>query len=230
MPNRREMMLGAGAVLATAGTVHASDSEGWAAAMRLVDATGGAEAWRRISGLRIAARHYETEVEEPYDNLILMDLARPRMRLMGRSAAMDRARVIDGERGVRRSEIRPAGPMTPEQVRGDLDWWEAHVYRNIWRLAHHDPELTPRLGADGRLELYRPDGRRLMWYRLNHRGEPVHFAAFDAEHGTVLGPLGEREGGLRSPVWTTRFDGTFRVSITEWTGLASLDGVDFQNV
>ena len=110
------------------------------------------------------------------------------------------------------SEVSALGPMTPQQVKGDLDWWEAHPYRNVRRLAVGDPAVTPRVGAGGRLELVRPDGSQLMWYRLNTLGEPFAFGVGDGTMGSVLGPLEAVPGGVRLPLWSTRMDGTFRGS------------------
>lgn len=180
---------------------------------RLVTAMGGAEAWRRAKGLTIAATHFESDLEAPYDNVLAIDLETPRMRFEGKSAwGMARVRAVVGDSGWRVSEVRPIGPLTPEQVKGDLDWWEAHPYRNVRRLAVGDPGITPRVGVGGRLELVRPDGSQLMWYRLNPAGEPYAFGVGTGEAGVVLGPLAEVPGGVRLPLWSTRMDGTFRAT------------------
>ena len=224
MVSRRALM--AAAILAP-GLAHAQADPARQAADRLVAAMGGADAWREAKGIRIAARHWERQLLEPYDNLILMSLEEPRMRFEGDSATMKRRRAVVGERGWRVSERSPLGPMTAEQVAGDLRWWEAHVYRNLGRLARRDPGLTPKLGADGRLELYRPDGMRLMWYRLNAAGEPVAYGQFDDERGSVLGPLAERGGGVRLPAWSTSADGGFRAMITEAAALPTTPEADY---
>lgn len=182
-------------------------------AARLVEAMGGSDAWRRARGLRIAATHYEPQLAGPYDNVLAIALDEPRMRFEGKSAwGMNRVRAVVGERGWRVSEVAPLGPMTPQQVKGDVDWWEAHPYRNVRRLAVGDPGVTPRAGADGRLELVRPDGSQLMWYRLNAQGEPFAFGIGDGPVNVVLGPLDAVLGGVRLPLWSTRMDGTFRAS------------------
>lgn len=206
----------------------ADPDPGRAAADRLVAVMGGAEAWSGAHGLVIRARHWETAFDAPYENLIQMSLDEPRMRFEGDNATMKRRRVIANGTGWRVSELRELGPMTPEQVADDLKWWEAHAYRNIGRLARKDPTLTPRLAADGRLELYRPDGVRLMWYRLNPAGEPVAFGTWDNEQGSVFGPLIERRGGIKLPAWVTSADGAFRAIIVESAALPAPPAVDWE--
>lgn len=210
----RRTILGGSLLAMSAGGARAADPPtGDALAARLVAAMGGEVAWRKARGLRIAATHYESELAGPYDNVLAIALDAPRMRFEGRSAwGMRRVRAVVGDRGWRVSEVSALGPMTPQQVKGDLDWWEAHPYRNVRRLAVGDPAVTPRVGAGGRLELVRPDGSQLMWYRLNTLGEPFAFGVGDGTMGSVLGPLEAVPGGVRLPLWSTRMDGTFRGS------------------
>ena len=211
---RREVLIGAVAGMGggMAGGAARADEAGAALAGRLVAAMGGREAWSAARGLTIRATHYEAAYAAPYENALHIDLDAPRMRFEGRSATMNRIRAVVGERGWRVSEVSPLGPMTPAQVRGDLGWWEAHPYRNVRRLAVADPTRTPRVAADGRLELLRPDGSRLMWYRLNPAGEPYAFGVGEADTGVVLGPLAAGAGGVRLPIWSTRMDGSFRAT------------------
>lgn len=217
-----------GAFLLFCSTASAVDADpARTAADRLVAAMGGAEAWSRARGLVIRARHWEADLEAPYDNLIRMSFDEPRMRFEGDSATMKRRRAVVGNSGWRVSEVRELGPMTAEQVTDDLRWWEAHAYRNIGRLARKDPTIVPRLAADGRLELYRPDGVRLMWYRLDAAGEPVAFGAWDNERGSIFGPLVERGGGVRLPAWAASSDGTFRAVLVEAYALPSAPDADW---
>lgn len=213
MLDRRTILGGIFVAMSAGGARAADPPSGEALAARLVEAMGGAAAWRKARGLRIAATHYEPALAGPYDNVLAIALDAPRMRFEGRSAwGMRRIRAVVGDRGWRVSEVSALGPMTPQQVKGDLDWWEAHPYRNVRRLAVGDSGVTPRVGAGGRLELVRPDGSQLMWYRLNTQGEPFAFGVGDAATGTVLGPLEAVPGGVRLPIWSTRMDGTFRGS------------------
>jgi hypothetical protein len=214
MFSRRDILLTGGAAGAAmlAATARASSADpGQALADRLVAAMGGRTAWAPLLGLTIRARHYETAVPEPYDNALHIALAEGRMRFEGRNATMNRVRAVVGDRGWRISEVSPLGPLSAEVVKSDHDWWETHAYRNVWRLARRDPGLVPRRHADGRLELYRPDGSRLMWYRLNLAGEPVAFGRFDSDAtATILGPLQDVAGGVRLPTFSSSSDGTFR--------------------
>lgn len=214
--------------LTPAASAEAEPDPGRAAADRLVAAMGGAEAWSRAHGLVIRARHWEQQLDGSYENLIQMSLDEPLMRFEGDSATMKRRRAIADGKGWRVSELSELSPMTPEQVADDLNWWEAHAYRNIGRLARKDPSITPRLAADGRLELYRPDGSRLMWYRLNLAGEPVAFGTWDNEQGSIFGPLIERGGGIKLPAWATSADGSFRAILVEAAALSAPPAVDWE--
>jgi hypothetical protein len=213
MLDRRIMLAGVFAFAGGQAAEAQPAASGEALAARLVEAMGGDAAWRRARGLVIAATHYEPQLTGPYDNRLAIALDEPRMRFEGRSAwGMRRTRAVVGARGWRVSEVSALGPMTPEQVTGDLDWWEAHPYRNVRRLAVGDPGVRPRAGQDGRLELTRPDGSQLMWYRLGVTGEPYAFGAGEGSAGVVLGPLDAVPGGVRLPLWSARMDGTFRAS------------------
>jgi hypothetical protein len=224
--DRRQVLITTVASL-VASSARADDAK--ALADKLVAATGGPAAWRAARGLEIRATHFEAQLPTPYANALFIALETPAMRFEGRSETMNRVRAVVGGNGWRVSERNPLGPMTPEQVRSDLDWWEAHPYRNIRRLAVADPALTPRLAADGRLELIRPDRRRLLWYRLNAAGEPTSFGVGDSEVGTVLGPLAPAlEGGVRLPQWSGRADGSFRGSDQRARVFPHPPNVDFE--
>jgi hypothetical protein len=211
MDRRHFLLTGASGLAAFTSNAYAASPDDRALADRLVGAMGGRDNWLPLKGLSIRARHFEAGIVQPYDNALFIALGEPRMRFEGRSATMNRTRAVVGDKGWRVSEVSPLGPLSAEVVKGDLEWWETHVYRNVWRLAHRDPALIPRRHADGRLELYRPDGKRLMWYRLNLAGEPVGFGRFDSEMtATILGPLREVPGGVRLPIFSSSSDGTFR--------------------
>ena len=227
MDRRNFLLSGAVGLAALSSKTMAAAADDWALADRLVDAMGGRANWLPLKGLSIRARHFEVDVPQPYDNALFIALAEPRMRFEGRNATMNRIRAVVGDKGWRVSEVAPLGPLSAEVVKSDLEWWETHVYRNVWRLARRDPTLLPRRHADGRLELYRSDGKRLMWYRLNMAGEPVGFGRFDSETtATILGPLQDVQGGVRLPIFSSSSDGSFRAVDQRgavFTGLPPVD-------
>ena len=47
------------------------------------------------------------------------------------------------------SEKNPQREMTATQVESDLQWWEAHIYRTVHRLAMQDPLLTTAMARMG---------------------------------------------------------------------------------
>ncbi len=229
MLDRRVMLASVFAVAGGQAAAAEPTASAEALAARLVDAMGGAAAWRRARGLIIAATHYEPQFAGPYDNVLAIALDEPRMRFEGRSAwGMRRTRAVVSDRGWRVSEVSALGPLTPEQVKGDLDWWEAHPYRNIRRLAVADPGVRPRVGEGGRLELVRPDGSQLLWYRLGVTGEPYAFGAGEGSAGVVLGPLETVPGGVRLPLWSARMDGTFRATGQKGQVLPAWPQVDWE--
>lgn len=235
MLNRREILhfgIAAGALAAASAVraqgLHAtSPLSAQALADRLVAAMGGRDHWARVKGLGIAARHHETELPLPHDNQLYIAMEEPRMRFEAHGEHIDQVRVVVADKGWYNNRRGPPVTMTPAQVKDDLDWWEAHVYRNVRRLALRDPGITPRLHSDGRLELIRTDGSRLMWYRLNQQSEPVSFGRFDAELGTVLGPLQEVAGGVRLPIFSASHDGAFRAVNQRPTAYTTVPPVDY---
>jgi hypothetical protein len=230
MLSRREVIqlgLAGAAWLASPASASAAESAA-AVADKLVTAMGGRDAWAKLKGLGVAARHYSTDLPEPYDNQLYIAMEEPRMRFEALVDGVRRVRAVVGDRGWRWSETVPLSPMTPEQVKFDIDWWEAHVYRNVRRLAVRDPGVQPRLHTDGRLELYRPNGSRLMWYRLNQLGEPVAFGTFEHEVGSILGPLQTTEGGAKLPIFSASNDGSLRAVDQRPTTYATIPPVDFE--
>ena len=88
----------------------------------------------------------------------------------------------------------PTGKLSREGVVSDLPtaqvederrWWEANIYRTLHRLAVNDPDLTARAVGDNRLEIFRADGKRLNWFVLTPRGEPMLFGTWDSENGSA---------------------------------------------
>jgi hypothetical protein len=202
------------------------DNAGVARAEALLAAMGGREAWSKVRFVHVEAIHDDVNIREPYTNQIWNDFSAPRVRLEAKNAQIDRRRAIADGKGWRvrdgeRSEL------TPEQYEEERSWWEANLYRTLHRLALRDPELQPRAVGEHRLEIFRRDGKRLNWFVLNQRGEPMLFGTWDSEAGTTFGPLAP-SGAIKYPKWGARPDGAWRYEIVRLTTAEAVPaGVSF---
>jgi hypothetical protein len=181
----------------------------------LLAAMGGREAWSKVKFVHVEAIHDDVNIRDPYTNKIWNDFSAPRVRLEAKNAQMDRRRVIADGKGSRIRDGERAA-LTPEQYEDERSWWEANVYRTLHRLAVRDPELQPRAVGDNRLEIFRSDGKRLNWFVLNQRGEPMLFGTWESEAGTAFGPLAP-SGAIKYPKWGARPDGSWRYEIVRLT-------------
>ena len=172
---------------------------------------GGREAWSKVKFVHVEAIHDDVTIRDSFTNKIWNDFSAPRVRLEAKNAPIDRRRAIsdgtgwrlrDGERSV----------LTPEQYEDERSWWEANVYRTLHRLAVKDQDLEPRAIGENRLEIFRRDGKRLNWFVLNQRGEPMLFGIWESEAGTAFGPLAS-SGAIKYPKWGARPDGSWRYEI-----------------
>ncbi len=184
---------------------------GRARAEKLLEAMGGREAWAKVKFVHVEAVHDDVDIAQSFTNKIWNDFTAPRLRFEARNAELDSRRVIDGEKGER---VGASGrsALTAEQIEDDRKWWEANVYRTLHRLAVNDPDLTARAVGKHRVEIFRKDGKRLNWFHLNQRGDPMLFGTWDSEAGTAFGPLAS-SGQIKYPKWGARPDGSWRYEI-----------------
>jgi hypothetical protein len=187
---------------------------------RLLEAMGGREAWAHVKFAHVEAVHNELSIAEPFTNKIWNDFTSPRVRFEAKNAQLDRKRAIaDGEGW--RTRDGDVFALTPEQVENDRRWWEANIYRTLHRLATGDPDLTARAVGEHRLEIFRADGKRLNWFVLNARGEPILFSTWDSETGGPFGPLASN-GTVKFPKWGASADGSFRYEIVRFITAAEV--------
>lgn len=193
---------------------------GAARAERLLAAMGGREAWAQVKFVHVEAIHDDVSLAEPFTNKIWNDFTAPRVRFEAKNAQIDRRRGITPDGGWRLRDGQLSA-LTPEQIEGDRRWWEANIYRTLHRLAINDPALTPRAVGDHRLEIFRADGKRLNWFVLNQRGEPMMFGTWDSETGGAFGPLASN-GSIKYPRWGAVPDGSWRYEIVRLVTSASV--------
>ena len=92
-----------------------------------------------------------------------------------------------------------------------MRWYGAHLYRTIHRMAAKDPAFAYRLAGDGRLEIVE-GGKRLLWFRLDAKGEPFAFGARDDDAGSLCGPWEFDAVGVKHPIWVSNADGSWRAN------------------
>jgi hypothetical protein len=194
----------------------------------LLESMGGRAGWAGTHAMRIDATHYEAGLSSPYENRIVLSFELPRIRIEAESGSIERTRAIVGKAGWHVSEKSALRPMTPDQVESDLQWWNAHIYRTVHRLANRDAALEGEIAQDGRLLIKTANGSQLMWIRQNATGEPLQFGVGEAASGTVFGPLLPREG-VRIPSFSVSPDGTWRAIIRQIEVNPDLSKVDFEN-
>lgn len=193
---------------------------------RFLTAMGGRAAWAQVTFAHVEAVHDGVTPAEPYTNRIWNDFSAPRMRFEAKNAQLDRRRVIDQGTG---SQLRDgvSSVLTPEQIEDDRRWWEANLYRTLHRLAANDPDLTARAVGEHRLEIFRADGKRLNWFVLTPRGEPLLFGTWDSESGTAFGPLASN-GSIKYPKWGAVPAGQWRYEVVRLVTAAAVPaGVSF---
>lgn len=199
--------------VALSGAMFAQQDAGPARAELLLNAMGGRAAWSKVKFVHVEALHDDVGIRDSYTNKIWNDFSAPRVRFEAKNGQIDRRSAIDGAAGWRwRDGERKA--MTPEQFEDERSWWEANIYRTLHRLAVKDPELSARAVGEHRLEIFRSDGKRLNWFILNQRGEPMLFGTWASEAGTTFGPLASG-GEIKYPKWGARPDGSWRYEIVK---------------
>lgn len=207
--------------LLLAGSLAAQTTEtGPARAERLLTAMGGRAAWAQVKFAHVEAIHDDVAFAETFTNKIWNDFSAPRVRFEAKNAQIDRRRALDGGAGWRQRDGQLT-PLTPEQIEGDRRWWEANLYRTLQRLAINDPDLTARAVGEHRLEIFRADGRRLNWFVLNPRGEPMLFGTWDSESGGTFGPLASN-GSVKYPKWGAMPDGSWRYEVVRLVTAATV--------
>jgi hypothetical protein len=93
-----------------------------------------------------------------------------------------------------------------------MRWYAAHLYRTIHRIASRDPSLSLKLGTEGRLEVYE-NGQRVLWFKLDAKGEPFAFGAWGDDVGSLCGPWDFEKEGIYHPRWVSSSDGTWRAAV-----------------
>lgn len=188
----------------------APDAEGLAD--KMLDRLGGREAWASLKNTINGSQQNRAGEPTVVYAVITMDFEKPRFRIETTAQGLHLIRVIDGENSwrLRRSGIIEDVPQS--LFAEEMAWYGAHLYRTIHRIAARDPDLSLGIGIDGRLEVS-SGGTRLLWFKLDARGEPYAFGARDDDIGSLSGPWDIIKDGIHHPRWVSSPDGTWRAAV-----------------
>jgi hypothetical protein len=179
---------------------------------KMIERLGGRDAWAGLRNTINGSQQNRAGEPTVVYAVITMDFEQPRFRIETTAQDLHLIRVIDGENSWR---LRRSGKIedVPEDLfAGEMKWYGAHLYRTIHRIAARDPALSLGLGSDGRLEIF-ANGERILWFRLDAKGEPYAFGAWDDEVGGLSGPWDFIKDGIHHPRWVSNPDGTWRAAV-----------------
>jgi hypothetical protein len=190
----------------------ASSAAATAHVERMLDALGGRDAWAGVRNTINGSMQYRAQAPTAVYAVIVLDFERPRFHMEFTGPDLYLERAVSGDTGWRRMRAGHIEDMDEEYLAGEMDWYDAHLYRTIHRLARRDETLTVTIGERDRLEVH-TGGKRLMWFQLNEDGEPYAFGTREDDSGSLLGPWTFVQDGIRHPSWVSNADGSWRVAI-----------------
>lgn len=193
-------------------SAQAQGVEGPAAAVeKMLSAIGGRQAWATLTGTVNDSQQNRPGDPTVVRAVITMDFEQPRFRIDTIGPGLATTRVVNGKKSWRRTRDGAVEDLPADVYADDMRWYGAHVYRTIHRLAADDKALSSRLGEDGRLEVIE-NGERLIWFRLDAKGEPFAFGFRGDDKGTICGPWEFDAVGIKHPIWVSNTDGTWRAN------------------
>ncbi|MGI9287338.1 MAG: hypothetical protein ACR2P1_18285 [Pseudomonadales bacterium] len=181
-------------------------------AEKMLEAIGGRTAWADLKNTINGSQ--QNRVGEPtvVSAVITMDFERPRFRIETTAEDLHLIRVIDGDKHWRLNRAGKIEDVPADLVSEDLKWYAAHLYRTIHRVAARDPAISLNLNDQERLEVF-ANGKRILWFAVDAKGEPYAFGAYNDNVGSLTGPWNFVQGGIRHPTWVSSSDGTWRAAV-----------------
>ena len=198
--------------------VHADDTAAAAEQMaeRMLNAIGGREAWAELKNTINGSQ--QNRVSEPtvVYAVITMDFEKPRFRIETTAPGLHLIRVINDDEHWRLRGSGAIEDVPPDLLEEDRQWYAAHLYRTIHRMAGRDPAISLRINDQNRLEIL-DSGKRLLWFQLDAKGEPYAFGSRDNDVGSLSGPWDFVQDGIHHPRWVSNADGTWRAAVKSLT-------------
>ncbi len=187
-----------------------------AMAERMLQAIGGRGAWATVKNTVNGSQQNRAGEPTVVYAVITMDFEAPRFRIETVAKDLHLIRVINGDKSWRLRRSGAVEDVPPGLFYEDMQWYAAHLYRTIHRMAARDPEFSLRINEKQRLEIY-ADEARLLWFELDAKGEPYAFGSWDDEVGSLTGPWDVIRDGIHHPRWVSSTDGTWRAAVKSLT-------------
>lgn len=189
-----------------------ADPQAEAMADKMLNALGGRAAWAAVTSTTNDSQQNRPVDPTVVRAVIWLDFKSRRFRIETRAPGFHAIRVVEGDKGWRKKNDGTIEDIPADLMAEDQTWYDAHVYRSIHRIAANDPAFSYRLGTDGRLEVWEA-GKRLIWFKLDAKGEPFAFGPRDNDIGTLSGPWEFEASGIKHPLWVSNPDATWRANI-----------------
>lgn len=194
-------------------------AEAVAAAERLLEQAGGAEAWRKPV-FEVRERGYPASGKVA-ELRITRDLARPARRLESRTPDRTIVEWISPDGGWTRRDGQEL-PMSAEELAAELQGLRQEPYAIYHRLARRDPRLRAELRDGGALYFFDGDERLLCWFQLAPNGALLGWGNFydGAINQHWYGPVTDM-GDVPLPRFGVAANGSFRF---EYLGATLTEG------
>lgn len=192
--------------------IYGQEPDAGALADMMLERLGGRAAWAGLRNTINGSQQNRTGEPTVVYAVITMDFEQPRFRIETTAQDLHLIRVIDGRNSWR---LRRSGNIedVPEDLfASEMEWYAAHLYRTIHRVAARDASLSLKTGADSRLEIFN-QGKRVLWFKLDVRGEPFAFGFGNDDVGSLCGPWDFVKDGIHHPRWISSADGTWRAAV-----------------
>jgi len=179
---------------------------------KMLERLGGRANWAELKNTINGSQQNRANEPTVVYAVITMDFERPRFRIETTAQDLHLIRVINGKNSWR---LRGSGNIedVPEPLlESELNWYHAHLYRTIHRVAARDPELSLKMGSENRLEVFAKN-KRILWFKLDAKGEPYAFGAWEDDQGSLSGPWDFVKDGIHHPRWVSSKDGTWRAAV-----------------
>lgn len=189
-----------------------SDNPAEALANKMLEAIGGRNAWAELQNtINGSQQNRATEPTVVYA-VITMDFDQPRFRIETTAEDLHLVRVINGDQSWRLRRTGEIEDVPADLMLEELKWYNGHLYRTIHRIAARDPAISLQQSVPDRLEVL-VDGERILWIRVDAKGEPYAFGSHDDEIGSLTGPWDFVQHDIRHPAWVSSADGTWRAAV-----------------